>query len=215
MNESEAHKAARKAGPRVRRLLAGGLIIGALGCARPVDPTPEDPIFKVSVVAVDQVRGTLVIEIENRASRPLHFPEPERWNYANLIKVGFRAFQPVIPTEAPRNVSEQQPNRDGDMMRVHWVLPLETELDVASSSRERRTFQVPEAIGGGRYSLALVVVARAQERWLTVEEPVLGKRSAGLPGSVRALAFVIFASLVLASAAFISLARPRDRSATT
>lgn len=167
------------------------------------------------MVAVDQVRGTLVIEIENRASRPLHFPEPERWNYANLIKVGFRAFQPVIPTEAPRNVSEQQPNRDGDMMRVHWVLPLETELDVASSSRERRTFQVPEAIGGGRYSLALVVVARAQERWLTVEEPVLGKRSAGLPGSVRALAFVIFASLVLASAAFISLARPRDRSATT
>lgn len=192
-----------------------GLLSATLACSQPQAPPPANPIFTVSVVAVDPGRDVLVIEIENRADRPLHFPEPERWNFANLIKVGFRAFQPVIPVEAPRLITTAQPNRDGDMMQVHWVLPVENELDIAPRSREQRTFRVPRHVGGGRYSLALVVVGRAQGQWLTVEEPVFGARRANLPGPVRWLAAVIFGSLLAAFAALASLLWPRGRKVST
>lgn len=214
MNDSEAHRAAGQNTPRACRLLTG-LLAATLACSRPQAPLPANPVFTISMVAVDPGRDVLVIEIENRSDRPLHFPEPERWNFANLIKVGFRAFQPVIPTAAPRLVTTAQPNRDGDMMQVHWVLPAEEELDIPPRSRERRTFQVPAQIGGGRYSLGLVVVGRAQSRWLTVEEPVFGPRRANLPGPVRWLATVIFGCLLAAFAALASLLWPFGKKEST
>lgn len=211
MKDSEAHEAAGPKTPRAFRLLTGLLLLASLACSRPQAPLPKDPLFTVSVVVAYPGRDTLVIEIDNRSDRPLHFPEADRWNFANLIKVGFRAFQPVIPVEAPRLITDAQPNRDGDMMQVHWVLPAEKELDIAPRSREQRTFRVPRPVGGGRYSLALVVVARAQGRWLTIEEPVFGPRSANLPGPVRWLAAVIFGCLLSAFAALASLVWPRGR----
>ncbi len=208
MNDSEAHEAAGRNTPRAYRLLTA-LLAATLACSQPQAPPPTDPLFTVSVVAVHPGRDTLVIEIENRSGRTLHFPEPERWNFANLIKVGFRAFQPVIPAEAPRLITTDQPNRDGDMMQVHWVLPAEKESDIAPRSREQRTFRVPPRVGGGRYSLGLVVVGRAQGQWLTIEEPVFGPRRASLPGPVRWLAAVIFGCLLAAFAALASLLWPR------
>lgn len=210
MNDSEAHRAAGQNTLRAYRLL-GGLLTATLACSSPPAPPPSDPLFTVSVVAADRGRDILVIEIENRSDRTLHFPEPERWNFANLIKVGFRGLQPVIPVEAPRLITAAQPNRDGDMMQVHWVLPAEKELDIAPRSREQRTFRVPEPIDGGRYSLALVVVGRARGQWLTIEEPVFGPRRAGLPAPVRWLAAVIFACLLAAFAALTSLVWPLGR----
>jgi hypothetical protein len=199
---------------RARRLASMALLIGSSACARSATPPMVDPIFEVSVYASDRAGGTLTLEIENRSNRPLHIPDPDRWNFANLIKVGFRAYQSVIPTEAPGAVSDRPPDRDGDMAEVHWVLPLEDARDIAARSRERRTIRVPETLGAGRYSLALVVTGRAQERWLTIEEPVLGPRTANLPGSVRGLAFVVFGCLLLGAGALISIALPGNRGAT-
>jgi hypothetical protein len=211
VNDSAPYAAAGRRGAREAVL---GILIASFGCARDSPAPPGDPVFRVSISITDPVRQVLALEIENLSTRPLHFSDPDRWNFANLIKVGFRGYQSVISVEAPRAVSDRQPDRDGDMLKVHWVLPIEDGREIAARSRERWTVRVPEAVGGGRYSLALVVVARAQERWLTVEEPVLGRRTADLPGPARWLAFVIFGCLLLASGALISLALPRRRSGT-
>jgi hypothetical protein len=185
------------------------VVSGSLGCSGALPRYPEDPVFRLSVRETPGATDTLLLEIENRSNRALHFSDPERWNYVNLVKVGFRVYQPVFPVEARRAISDRAPDRDGDMVRVRWVLPVEGGAEIDARSRAERTIRVPEDLGGGRYSLALVVVARAQGRWLTVEEPVLGPRTAALPGAVRALAGLVLGCLLLAGWSVLSLLRPR------